>query len=100
MQQIYSRTPMLKCNFIEITLRHGCSSVNLLAIFRTPFSRNTSEWLLVIATISLFLVHLEWLKQIVYTMRSSVGHMVMVEFKNLINEKRVTVKTITKKIKK
>ena len=33
-------------NFIEITLRHGCSPVNLLHIFRTHFSRNTSGWLL------------------------------------------------------
>ena len=41
---------MLKCNlqgsFTEITLRHGCSPVNLLHIFRTPFPRNTSGWLL------------------------------------------------------
>ena len=29
----------LLCNFIEITLRHGCSPVNLLLIFRTPFAR-------------------------------------------------------------
>ena len=36
----------LQSNFIEITLRHGCSPVNLLHIFRTPFSRNTSGWLL------------------------------------------------------
>ena len=36
----------LLCNFIEITLRHGCSPVNLLHIFRTLFSRNTSGWLL------------------------------------------------------
>ena len=34
------------CNFIEITLRHGCSPVNLLYIFRTPFTKNTSERLL------------------------------------------------------
>ena len=35
-------------NCIEITFRHGCSPVNLLAIFifRTTFSRNTSLWLL------------------------------------------------------
>ena len=33
-------------NFIEITLRHGCSPVNLLHIFRTPFPKNTSEQLL------------------------------------------------------
>ena len=34
------------CNFIEIALRHGCSPVNLLHIFRTPFPRNTSGRLL------------------------------------------------------
>ena len=27
----------LQSNFIEITLQHGCSPVNLLNIFRTPF---------------------------------------------------------------
>ena len=32
----------LLCNFIETTLRHWCSPVNLLHIFRTPFSKNTS----------------------------------------------------------
>ena len=31
----------LLSNFIEITLRHGCSPVNLLHIFRTPFTNNT-----------------------------------------------------------
>ena len=36
----------LLCNFIEITLRHGCSPVNLLHIFRTSFLKNTSGWLL------------------------------------------------------
>ena len=53
MQQIYWRTPMPKCdfnkfqsNFTEITLRHGCSPVNLLHIFRTPFPKNTSRGLL------------------------------------------------------
>ena len=55
MQQIYTRTPMHKCdfnkvakqsNFIDIALQHGCSSVNLLHIFRTPFPKNTSWWLL------------------------------------------------------
>ena len=38
----------LLSKFIEIALRHGCSPVNLLHIFRTPFSRNTSGWLLLI----------------------------------------------------
>ena len=39
MQQIYRRTPMLKCDF---ALRHGYSPVNLLHIFRTSFYKNTS----------------------------------------------------------
>ena len=33
-------------NFIEIALRHGCSPVKLLNIFRTPFPKNTSGRLL------------------------------------------------------
>ena len=48
MQHIYRRTPMLECdfnkvtwNFMKITLRHGCSLVNLLHIFRTPFLKGT-----------------------------------------------------------
>ena len=38
----------LQRNFIEIALRHGCSPVNLLYIFRTPFQKNNSGWLLLI----------------------------------------------------
>ena len=34
------------CNFIEITLWHGCSLVNLLHIFRTSFYKNTCGGLL------------------------------------------------------
>ena len=45
-QQIYKRTPILLCNFIENKLRYGCSRVNLLDIFRTPFYKNTSGGLL------------------------------------------------------
>ena len=33
---------MLLGSFIEIALEHGCSPVNLLIIFRTPFSKNSS----------------------------------------------------------
>ena len=54
-QQIYRRTPMPNCdfnkvasNFIEIALRHGCSPVNLLHIFRTTFPKNTSGRLLLL----------------------------------------------------
>ena len=35
----------LQSNFIKITLRHGFSPVNLLHIFRTPFTKNTCAWL-------------------------------------------------------
>ena len=35
----------LLCNFIEIALRHECSAVNWLHIFRTAFAKNTSGWL-------------------------------------------------------
>ena len=38
----------LLCNFIEIALRHECSPVNLLHIFRTPFLNTTSGWLLLV----------------------------------------------------
>ena len=33
----------LQSNFIEITLSHGCSPVDLMYIFRTPFPKNNSE---------------------------------------------------------
>ena len=36
----------LQSSCFEITLWHGCSPVNLLHIFRTPFSKNTSGQLL------------------------------------------------------
>ena len=44
-RQIYWRKPMLKCDFNKVAL-HGCSPVNLLHIFRTPFPKNTSGQLL------------------------------------------------------
>ena len=36
----------LLCNFIEIALRHACSPVNLLHIFRTTFANSTTRRLL------------------------------------------------------
>ena len=36
----------LLCNFIQIALRHWCSPVNLLHIFRTSFNKNTYGGLL------------------------------------------------------
>ena len=53
MQQITGEQPcrsaisiQLLCNFIEITLQRGCFPVNLQYIFRTPFPKNNSGWLL------------------------------------------------------
>ena len=41
----------LLCNFIEVTLPDNrCSLVNLQHIFRTPFSKKTSGWVLLYAT--------------------------------------------------
>ena len=40
-------------NFIEVTLWHGCSPVNLLHIFWTHFSNNTSGRLLLLIVIML-----------------------------------------------
>ena len=39
---------------IEIALRHGCSPVNLLHIFRTPFQQSISEWLLLCKSCEIF----------------------------------------------
>ena len=58
--QTYKNKPMPKCgfkkvakqsNFTETTLRHGCSPVNLLHIFRTLFPENTSGGLLLIGAL-------------------------------------------------
>ena len=35
------------CSFVEITLRHGCSPVNLLHIFRATYKKNFFKGLLV-----------------------------------------------------
>ena len=37
------------CNFFGIALRHGCSPVNLLHIFRRPFPKNISGQMLLTA---------------------------------------------------
>ena len=42
----FNKVAKLLCNVSEIALRHGCSAVNLLHIFRTPFLKNTFGWLL------------------------------------------------------
>ena len=55
MQQSYRRTPMPMWDFNKITLRHGCSPVNLLHIFRTTLEKSTSGGLVLISQLSLSL---------------------------------------------
>ena len=38
----------LQSNFSKITFRHGCSPVYLLHIFKIPFPKNTSGWVLLV----------------------------------------------------
>ena len=47
----------LQSNFIEITLRYGCSSVNLLHFFRIPFLKNTPGGLLLSIDMSMLTHH-------------------------------------------
>ena len=52
-QHIYRTTPIFG-NFIATTLRHGCSPVTLLHIFRTPFPKITfGELMLILAPVDL-----------------------------------------------
>ena len=52
----------LQSNVIEIALRHGFSPVDLLHIFRTPFPRDTSGWLLLKDTVSVKITSMRYLK--------------------------------------
>ena len=62
MQQIYRRKLKPKCDFKKVVLHgYGCSPVNLLYIFRTPFPRNTPLdgcfWSATIIRISISMKH-------------------------------------------
>ena len=46
MGKCYFNKVAKQSNFIEITLRHRCSPVNLMDIFRALFHKNTYGWLL------------------------------------------------------
>ena len=62
------------CNFIEIAIRHGCSPVNLLHIFTTPFLKNTSGRLLLIidtdSIVSCIKFDILWTKFYLFMFRS------------------------------
>ena len=52
MLQMYREHPCRSViSIIESALRHGCSPVNLMNIFRTPFYKNTSKWLLLLMSV-------------------------------------------------
>ena len=69
-QEVFLISLKLFCNFIEIALRHGCSPVNLLHIFRTLFPINTSGWLLLDLV---YIVPLPWI-QFVYLCIFLINH--------------------------
>ena len=46
---------VISITLLENTFRHGCSPVNLLHISRTPFTKNTSGWLLLHFVVSVLL---------------------------------------------
>ena len=50
----------LQNNFIEITLRHGCSPVNLLHVVRAPFPKNTPGGLLLFIWIPAGVGYISW----------------------------------------
>ena len=62
----------LLCNFIEITLQHGCSPVNLQHIFRTPFLKNTSGWLAELAKLR-FLRQVNLVLTILFVLKLAFG---------------------------
>ena len=85
------RGVLKKSNFIEITLRHGCSSVNLLHIFRAPFLKNTSGWLLLKRKnlVYSFFMPFGWLqkcyKEILLKSCHSFFQIFQIDFKNIKN---------------
>ena len=54
----------LQSNFIEIALRRGCSSVNLLHIFRTPFPNDNSGGLFLIIPYSVHEILMSYYKNL------------------------------------
>ena len=62
----------LLCNFIEITLWHGYSPVNLLHFFGALFSKNTSGWLLLVIQVTITLGVILLLADLFETLRVNV----------------------------
>ena len=99
----------LLCNSIEIRLRHGCSPVNSLHIFRTPFPKNTSGGLLwrtqnkylrsnrLSYSINTYNIHLRYLKMNVFLFKSSKTwwkwHLNVRSFHNKISTRKIIERT-------
>ena len=66
----------LQSSFIEITPRHGVSPVNLLHIFRTPFTKSTSERLLLATIFFFFAFFLKLLNLFLY-MNLLLSHVII-----------------------
>ena len=62
----------LQSNCIEITLWHGCSPVNWLHLFRTPFPRSTSVCLLLRFTEEILYSILMWQNIATCSLKSKV----------------------------
>ena len=72
-------------NFIEITLWHGFSPVNLLHIFRTHFPKNISGWLLLkVILFEFYFTNLEsgvtWRKVRIFRSDGLVGWFILFSF--------------------
>ena len=81
----------LQSNFIETTLRHGCSPVNLLNIFRKPFYKNTSGGLL------LFILDLNDALECIFLVLN-VNLLLILLFINVIIISESLVTTLEKKL--
>ena len=69
-------------NFIEIALRHGCSPIRMLHIFKAPFPGNTFRWLLLKSLLTFESVQIgQYIKS--YTIRVKIFIYLFLVFLNL-----------------
>ena len=88
----------LQSNFIEIALRHGCFSVNLLHIFTTPFPKNTTAGLLLIIATLIWLKNL--MEEFLVTLLWKITNLMMTLIKTLSYRPKITTLVLLKKVKK
>ena len=82
----------LLAGFIEIILRHGCSPVNFLHIFRATFPKNTSRWkLLRLVFIKFIFVHSWGLLKFSTSQRKALFVTLKALLKKLISQSEWTV---------